>query len=206
MSNENLWLAPNIPIFHTNKALDFAVGLNAKLGNKVSAHTGISFASLKNLYYFLNSDDDQSKFTAVYDGDAGTRRTNLYAALTYAQSEMAKVMLRGDFYGYTTATLAEAWHRPTYKVSLNASYNLYDKILFNADFIAQGGMRAFDPVTDATVKLKSAIDLNFKAEYLFSNSFSAFLQFNNITSSKYPIFLHYPVRGFQLMAGITWSF
>jgi hypothetical protein len=67
-------------------------------------------------------------------------------------------------------------------------------------------MRAFDPVTDATVKLKSAIDLNFKAEYLFSNSFSAFLQFNNITSSKYPIFLHYPVRGFQLMAGITWSF
>jgi hypothetical protein len=206
MSNENLWLEPDIPIFHTNKALEFGVGLNAKLGNKVSTHTGISFASLKNLYYFVNSEADQSKFTAVFDGDAGTRRANLYAALSYAQSEKAKVMLRGDFYGYTTSTLDEAWHRPTYKLSLNAFYNLYDKILFNADFITQGGMRAFDPVTDATVKLESAIDLNVKVEYLFSNSFSAFLQFNNITSSKYPIFLHYPVRGFQLMAGITWSF
>ena len=206
MSYENLWLGPNIPIFHTNKALDFGVGLNAKLGNKVSAHTGLSFASLKNLYYFVNSTFDQAKFTTVYDGGAGTKRTNFYAALSYAQSETAKIMLRGDYFGYGTSTITEAWHRPTYRLTVNGSYNLYDKILFTADLITQGGMRALDPVTDNTVKLDAAFDLNFKAEYLFSKSFSAFLQFNNITSTKYPIFLHYPVRGFQIMGGITWSF
>jgi hypothetical protein len=206
MSYENLWLGPNIPIFHTNKALDFGVGLNAKLGNKVSAHTGLSFASLKNLYYFVNSTFDQAKFTTVYDGGAGTKRTNFYAALSYAQSETAKIMLRGDYFGYGTSTITEAWHRPTYRLTVNGSYNLYDKILFTADLITQGGMRALDPVTDNTVKLDAAFDLNFKAEYLFSKSFSAFLQFNNITSTKYPIFLHDPVRGFQIMGGITWSF
>jgi hypothetical protein len=115
-------------------------------------------------------------------------------------------MLRGDFFGYGTSSIAEAWHRPTYRLAVNGSYNLYDKILFTANLIAQGGMRALDPVTDNTIKLDAAFDLNFKAEYLFSKSFSAFLQFNNITSTKYPIFLHYPVRGFQLMGGITWSF
>jgi hypothetical protein len=206
MSYENLWLGPNIPIFHTNKALDFGVGLNAKLGNKVSAHTGLSFASLKNLYYFVNSTFDQAKFTTVYDGGAGTKRTNFYAALSYAQSETAKIMLRGDYFGYGTSTITEAWHRPTYRLTVNGSYNLYDKILFTADLITQGGMRALDPVTDNTVKLDAAFDLNFKAEYLFSKSLSSFLQFNNITSTKYPIFLHYPVRGFQIMGGITWSF
>ena len=206
LSNENLWIAPNLPVFHTNKALDFGVALNAKLGNKVSAHTGLSFASLKNMYYFINSDTDPSKFTTVYDVGAGTKRTNFYAALSYAQSEIAKFMFRGDYFAYGTSTIAEAWHRPTYKLTANATYNLYEKILFQADLITQGGMRAFDPDTDSAVKLKAAFDLNFKTEYLFSKSFSAFLQFNNITSNRYPIFYHYPVRGFQLMGGITWSF
>ena len=86
------------------------------------------------------------------------------------------------------AVFPEAWHRPTYKVTANGSYNLYEKIIFQADIIAQGGMKALDPVTDSVVKLKAAFDLSFKTEYLFSNSFSAFLQFNNMTSNKYPVF------------------
>jgi hypothetical protein len=78
--------------------------------------------------------------------------------------------------------------------------------LLSANVIAQGGMKAWNPVTDKTVKLDAAFDLNFKAEYLFSQSFSFFVQLNNITSTKYPLFLNYPVRGFQAMAGVTWSF
>ena len=76
LSYENLWLAPNIPIFHTNKTFDFNVGLNAKLGSKVSAHSGLAMANLKNWYYFVNTDADQAKFTTVYDGGSGTKRAN----------------------------------------------------------------------------------------------------------------------------------
>lgn len=205
LSNENIWLAPNVPIFHTNKTVDLGLGINARLGNKVSAHTGISVASLKNWYFFRNTAADVSKFDVLYD-DGATKRTNFYAALGYAQTETAKFLLRGDLYSYSTDALAEAWHRPTYKLTANASFNVYQKLLFNIDLIAQGGMKAQDPVTEETIKLKGAFDLNFKAEYLFSESFSAFLQFNNVTSSKYPVFLNYPVRGFQMMAGVTWSF
>ena len=206
LSYENLWLAPNIPIFHTNKTIDFNVGLNAKLGNKVSAHSGLAVANLKNWYYFVNTDPDQAKFTTVYDGGSGTKRANLYGAISFVQSEVAKFMLRADLYRYSTARIEEAWHRPTYKITANAFYNLYHKFLFNVDVIAQGGMKAQEPITKNTVKLDAAFDLNFKTEYLFSDSFSAFIQLNNIASSKYPLFLHYPVRGFQVMGGITWSF
>lgn len=206
LSYENLWLAPNVPIFHTNKTFDFNVGLNAKLGNKISAHGGLAVANLKNWYYFVNTDADQAKFTTVYDGGSGTKRANLYGAVSFVQSEVAKFMLRADLYRYATSRIEEAWHRPTYKITANAFYNLYQKFLFNVDVIAQGGMKAQEPVTMNTVKLDAAFDLNFKTEYLFSESFSAFIQLNNIASSKYPLFLHYPVRGFQLMGGITWSF
>jgi hypothetical protein len=205
LSNENLWLAPNVPIFHTNKTIDFGAGIKARVGNKVSVHTGLALASLKNWYFFVNSPEDQAKFDVVYD-EGSTKRTNFYAALSYAQSETAKFMLRGDYYKYDAGDLPEVWHRPNYKLTANASFNLYQKIIFHADLIAQGGMKAYDLEAGKTVSLKGAFDLNFKTEYLFSESFSAFLQFNNITSNKYPVFLHYPVRGFQLTAGITWSF
>lgn len=206
LSYENIWIGPNIPIFHTNKLLDLTVGLNAKLGNKVAAHAGFSLATLKNWYYFVNNKTDQAQFTPEYDRGKAARRANLYVALSYAQSEVAKFMLRGDLFNYEAGNVAEAWHRPTYKLTLNGSYNVYDKILLSADVIAQGGMKALDPLTDKAVKLNGAFDLNFKVEYLFSRSFSAFVQLNNITSSKYPLFLYYQARGFQGMGGITWSF
>jgi hypothetical protein len=211
---ENIWLAPNVPVFHTNKTIDIQGAIHSKLGNKVTADVGMSVATLKNLYYFINTPADQAKFTTLYDNGA-TRRNNLFAALGYTQANVAKVLLRADAYAYTpnnvrdqsgTRKYDDAFHRPTYKVSLDASYNIYQKIILTAKVLAQGGMKALAPDQQTVVKLDPAFDLNFKGEYLFSDSFSFFAQFNNITSSKYPVFQYYPVRGLQVTAGITWSF
>ena len=205
LSNENLWLAPNVGVFHTNKVFDLAFGIQSKLGNKVSLDAGLSMASLKNWYFYFNTDADQAKFNTVYDKGL-TKRSNLFASLGYTQANAAKFLLRGDYFAYTTDEVDEAWHRPTYKVTLDASYNVYDKILLTTNLITQGGMKALEPVTQKTITLDAAFDLNAGAEYLFSESFSVFLRFNNITSNKYPVFLNYPVRGFQVLGGITWSF
>jgi hypothetical protein len=203
LSNENLWIGANIPVFHTNKLLDFQAALFTKIGNKISVNAGFSLATLKNLYFFRNTQEDPSKFTVEYD-DA-TDRTNFFASLGFAQTETFKFMLRGDVYSYST-DIQEAWHRPTHKVTAETSLNLADKFLLDLNLISQGGMKAFDPVADATVELDPAFDLNVKTEYLFSKSFSIFAQFNNITSSEYPLFFNYPVRGFQVLGGLTWSF
>lgn len=203
LSNENLWIAPNIPVFHTNKLFDLQAALHTKIGNKIAVNGGFSLASLKNLYFFKNMVTDPSKFTVEYDDV--TTRTNFFASLGFAQTESIKVLVRGDVYSYSTE-IAEAWHRPTYKVTGETSFNLYSKLLLDFNLIAQGGMKGFDPLTDQTVKLDPAFDLNIRAEYLISKSFSIFAQFNNLTSAQYPVFLNYPVRGFQGLGGLTWSF
>jgi hypothetical protein len=205
LSNENIWLGQNIAINHASNSIDFGAGLKARLGNKIGVHGGLSMKMYKKLYYFINDPEDQSKFLVVYDD---TKITNLYVALGYAQSETAKFLLRADYFGYDVDDLPEAIHRPKYRLTANGMINVYDKLIFTADIIAQGGMKALDFSESEvkTVELKGAFDLNFKTEYLFSKSFSAFLQLNNILSNKYPVFYHYPVRGFQATAGITWSF
>ena len=205
LANENLWLAPAVALYHTNKIFDLKAGLRAKLGGKVLAGAGISFASLKNLYFFVNDPDDPAKFQVAYD-DGSTERTNFYASLLYTHSTIAKVSLQGDYFAYSTDNIAEAYHRPGYRVTLGASYNLFQKFIFNLDVIGQGNVKAFNPETLTTVKLDPAFDLNFRTEYLVSDTFSAFVDLNNITSNKYPVFLNYPVRGFQAMVGVTWKF
>lgn len=205
MSNKNIWIDKGIGLAHTNKLMEINAGVQARLGNKVGVHSGLSIATMKNMHFFVNSELDHSKFIAVYEENL-FRRTNLFASLSYAQSEKAKFMLRGDVFAYGTDKVKEAWHLPKYKLTANASLNVYDKVLLNVDVIGQGGAKARDPEDGKTVKLDGALDLNAKVEYLFSPSFSFFVQFNNITSTNYPVFLNYPVRGFQVLGGITWSF
>ena len=205
LANENIWLAPAIALSHTNKLFDLQAGVRARLGAKVLAGAGISFASLKNLYFFVNDPADASKFQVAYDRGS-TERTNFYASLLYTHSDVIRVSLQGDYYAYSTDEIPEAFHKPGYKLVAGASYNLYKKIIFNLDVIGQGNMKAYDFETSKIVKLKNAFDLNFRTQYLISDTFSVFVELNNITSSKYPVFLNYQVRGFQAMGGITWKF
>lgn len=203
LASENLWIGANIPVFHTNRLLDFQGALHTKIGNKISVNGGFSLATLKHLYFFRNMEEDPSRFTVQYDDI--TTRTNFFASLAFAQTETFKFMVRGDLYSYSTE-IEEAWHRPTYKVTGETSLNVSNKFLMEVNVISQGGMMAFDPVADARVELDPAFDLNVRSEYLISESFSIFAQFNNITSSQYPLFFNYPVRGFQALGGLTWSF
>lgn len=203
LSGENMWLGANIPIYHTNKLLDLQAAVHAKIGNKVSFNGGFSLAALKHLYFFRNMEEDPSRFTVEYDDV--TNRTNIFASIGFAQTEAFKFLMRADLFGYNT-DIPVPWHLPTYKLTGEASMNISRKFLLDVGLIMQGGMKAFDPVTDSQVKLDPAFDFNVRAEYLISRSFSVFGQFNNIASNEYPLFLNYPVRGFQALGGLTWSF
>lgn len=205
LARENLWLAPRVPLYHSNRLFEFEAAINARLSSMAIVNTGVSFAAIENLYLFINDADDASKFNTVYDAGT-TKQTNFFAAITFNHTDKARLMVRGDYFSYSTDEQPEAWHRPGYRATVNASYNIRKKLLLNAGIIAQGNMKAFDQQTLTIVKLDPAFDLNFRTDYFVSKNFSVFVNLNNITSNKYPVFLNYPVRGFQVMGGITWSF
>lgn len=220
LSRENIWLNSNIGVFNTNRTFEFAGGIKTKIAGKVSAGAGISLATLKNLYYYVSDTGNRAKFNTVFD-NGSTQRANFYAEVGYG-TEIFKLLLRGDLYAYSSGIASQAaktyllntpadlgngaLHRPTYKFALNTSYNIYDKILLNADLHAMGGIKALDFETKMVTGLPAAVDLNFKVNYFVSKQFSAFVLFNNMLSGSYQLYLNYPVRGFQGMIGASWSF
>ena len=55
-------------------------------------------------------------------------------------------------------------------------------------------------------ELPSYIDANLSVEYFYSPLFSAFLNINNITNSKYSKWHNYPTQGINIMGGFSYRF
>lgn len=205
LAHENPWLDANIGIFNTNRTMEFMGGLRGKLGNKFAFGTGVSLANLKDLYFYKNDQADRARFITVYD-DGNTQRTNLFGELSFSQADKIRFSLRGDLFGYSTDVQDAAWHRPTYRMTMNSSFNIVDKFLIQADLMTQGGAKAFNVDTNTVLTLDPAFDLNLRLNYFVSPQFSVFVKGSNLLANEYQLFLNYPVRGLQVLGGLTYVF
>ncbi len=205
LAHENPWLDANIGIFNTNRTMEFLGGLKGKLGSKVAFGTGVSLANLKDLYFYKNNTADRARFITVYD-EGNTQRTNLFGELSFSQTNKVRFSLRGDLFGYSTDKIEAAWHRPTYRMTINSSFNIVDKFLINADLMTQGGAKALNVDTNTVLTLDPAFDLNLRLNYFVSPQFSVFLKGSNLLANEYQLYLNYPVRGLQILGGLTYVF
>lgn len=202
---ENPWLAPNVLIHHTNEAFVLEAAIEAAVAKNIKTEVGASVASLQNLYFYTNHPLDQSQFVLQYD-DKATERINFYGIVNQAVSKRAMFSLRADWFNYVTDTLSEAWHRPSYKVALQSTYNFFQKLKLSGGLTVLGGMKAFNFTEGRAITLDPAIDLSLRAEYFLSNNLLLFIQGSNLLSSDYNLYQNYPVRGVQIRAGFSWSF
>lgn len=205
LSAENPFIDANIPLFHSNKTFEFFGGIRGKLSSTTNYEAGISFATYENLYFYINNVNDPSRFVPVYD-EGSTALINIYASLGLADSDVFNLLFRGDVFAYAPANVDKAWHRENYKLSILGRYLLFEKMLLGADVYALGGINALDPEDLSDFTLKAAFDVNLNAEYLVSPRGSVFLQLNNVLSNEYELLSRYPVRGFQFLVGLTYSF
>ena len=205
LAHENPWLDANIGIFNTNRTMEFLGGLQGKLGSKMAFGTGVSLANLKDLYFYKNNAADRARFITVYD-EGNTQRTNLFGELSFSQTDKVRFSLRGDLFGYSTDKVEAAWHRPTYRMTVNSSFNIVNKFLINADLMTQGGAKALNVDTNTVLTLDPAFDLNLRLNYFVSPQFSVFLKGSNLLANEYQLYLNYPVRGLQILGGLTYVF
>ncbi|WKN30770.1 hypothetical protein PZB74_17585 [Porifericola rhodea] len=204
-TNENPWLKPDVALLHTNNNFGLAGGLAGRLNSLLGYNAGFSANNYKNLYFFANSVSDSTKFDILYDsGDVFV--LNLFGELTLNSQDRFRTSIRGDYYSYSMGKLDEPWHRPNFKMSVLSSYNVYDKLLLNAELWLMGGIKGINLATGTEMELDPIADMSFQADYLFSSRFSTFLQLKNIFAQNYERYLNYPSRGIMIMAGVTYSF
>jgi len=201
---QNPFLNQNILIANTDRKFAVEAGIESNPIGKLGVNAKVGYASVANLPFFVNDDTDQSKFDILYEREAiGVLTGALEASIEFYGF---RGLLQTNFYGYNVQNLEEPWHRPNLTNKLSLGYQFNRRLFLDAEFYHFGGIRAREPGTGETVNLDNIIDLNLKADYVFMDNLSGFLAVNNIISQEYQRYLYYPVRGINILAGVTYTF
>lgn len=192
-------------IYNTNNTFRLFGGMKATILEKVTFDAGLSFLNYNNLFFFVNDEVDRSKFNVIYD-DGNTTRLRFDGELMYNHDKKLRVGLKTSYNSYNTSSLPAAFHRPQFESSLFGTYNLFDKVFFQADISYISGIDAWDRASDEVVRLDPIIDINLKTDFRFTQRLSAFAELNNILSNNYVRYQYYPVQGINVLLGLTYSF
>jgi hypothetical protein len=201
---ENPWLARQVAVFNTSKPVDISGGVRGNLNQRWTLSGRIGYEQYKNLHFFLNQLTDTARFLVVYEPQAAGVVHGV-AELAYHQPQKVQISLKTDFYQYNLTTFKEPIHRPKIAASLNAKYFATKNLFFTTEFYYFSGIYSVSAFSGLQ-PLKAIADLSLKADYLFTDKFSAFLSLQNVFASAYQRYLNYPNRGFQALAGVSYSF
>ncbi len=216
LTTENPWLAPNVRVADTRRGPTVYFGFNATPARALSVNARVTLSNDRNLYFYNNSRRDSTKFELVYD-QKSTQLVNIHGEVLYNAAEKLRLGLKADYNGYNTKTLAEAFHRPAFQSTLFGSYNFYEKLLIGAELYTYsssygaGYAPRFPGSPDRTgLQLvrptDTVIDLNLRGDYRLMDNLSIFAQGNNLLGRDNARFLNYPVKGLNVLAGVTYQF
>ena len=189
-------------------------GLKGALSSQASFNVQAQFSSYEDFVLFYNNpfnpapgDLDTNRFKVTYDN---MRIFGIMGEVFYQTSDKFTAGLRGEFNSYSPDQVAAAWNLPALRFTAMGKYSISEKIYLNLDAFLVGERQVLPTSlagvpSDAEV-LPAYVDLNLGAEYRYSELLSAFIKVNNLTASKYDLWLNYPAQRFNIMGGFTYRF
>ena len=214
LTRENPWLisAPNL--VNTSLMYDIYGGLRGSMSSRMGFDVRISKARQKGMPLYVRQDNAPfgDRMTVVYDQ---VDVLDVSGSLHYHQSESVTFSGRLDLLSYDVKDQAEAWNLPPYRIGFEACYDIRDKLILRAEALFLGKRPALGaPVLDGdgnvtrftTEDLNGFVDLYLGAEYRYTKRLSLFLDFSNLSASKYERWYKYPVQRGLVMGGATFSF
>lgn len=192
-----------------HKKIIFA-GFKANISSKLSFDIKATYDEMKDNMLFVDSiGADRIQFLTVYDD---MDMFNLKAELVFNVNEKFDCRLKGNYYTYFTLKKEQqAWDKPDFDISLAASYNMQDKLMFHTNLFMIGNRYArgeFDLSNNEfeEIKLVPTVDVNLGVEYRYTRKISAFLNLNNLIAAKYYQYNYYPTQRFHAQVGVTYAF
>lgn len=204
MIAENPFLASNASVLHTNQRWESFASIQTQFASPFNWQIKASYGSYQNLYFFMNNENNSSKFIIQYERNS--------IPVFHLMNEVIlnlknfKTSFKTEFFQYDLQTLAKAWHRPLLTNTLTTSYRNASKFSAQISLYHLAGISAFDIKNSKSVDLQEIIDLAFKMDYQLSPNWSCFIKGNNLLAQAYQRYLYYDVRTIELIGGITFAF
>ncbi len=202
---ENPYIVPSLAVRPTSHKMIGYLGLKGHVSDAVSYNLKASYSIIDDAYFYVNDNSNplMNQFRVVYDDvTLGT----LHGELTVEPNDSWKVFLQGNYYSYITMVNEEhPWNKPEFDITLQARYNMGDKIILNAGIFTIGSRyyENYNLSLDATLPL--TFDLNLGMEYRYSKLLSFWVRFNNMAAQSYYLYNQYPSYKFRVMLGFSYA-
>ena len=207
---ENPYAVPGLMATPTNHKLLAYVGLKGKVTDYLAYNFKGTYEAIDDQYFFVTDTSNYLNNQFIVRSDDLTL-LNVYGELNIAPTESLRVFLKGNYYSYETSREryegeSYAWYKPNFDASLQARYNLGDKILADAGLFVIGPRYYPSLVAGGDPqKLNTTVDLNLGVEYRYTNLLSFWARFNNMTAQPYYLWHNYPSHRFRVMLGFTYG-
>lgn len=200
---------------NTNKRYDLYGGIRGSFSSELGFDVRVSQSSLHSMPLIVNNPDPPfgDKLDVIYDN---VDIFNVSGTLHFHTKESWDVHARIAVSSYTTEFQQEAWNMPPYELGLGANYNIRNKLILKGEavFLGQRPAKVEETILvnnvtipfSREVELDGFLDLYIGAEYRYTKRLSVFLDFSNISLSKYERWYQYPVQRGLVIGGFTYAF
>lgn len=208
LSNINPFIQSVLPLKYTKDKFTFYAGLRARAGSNIDFTALVRSSFVENAYFFINdfSMVPYNRFTLIHD-DGKILEGRIEAE--FHSAEHIKIKAHIGLQSWGLDTLEHPYHEPAIIIGGDAMYQIQNKIIFRAGVVAHGPQYARvlnDQGTVVSETVKGFADISLGIEYRYTKVLSGFLNFNNITNSRYYLWNGYPSYKFNLMGGVAYSF
>ena len=210
IKQENPYLVDDLDVFPTIHRFIAFGGLRGRFLPKAAFNLYVKWEDVDDWHFYVpdTANPLRNRFDVVYDNGS---LLSAGGEVGIHPSEKLGFILKGNYYSYTLDSLAYAWHKPVWDVSLSTRYAFREKVTLQADVYLIGTQFAPsedpDPVKFGPAQeLDGLVDINLSGEYRFNPNVSAFARVNNIISDHYYAWHNYPIQGLNFLLGVSWSF
>jgi len=216
-TEQNLFISPVMPWDFVYNKFNIYGGFLSNISSSVNFNGSIASNTYDNYPFFITDTSSylMNTFTLVYDHMSVVK---IKGELEFIKTARLRLALNGTYAHYKT-NQEHAWYKPSYEFEFNGRYDIQSKIAITMKAVVTGPVWASVPVTDPlsdgigpqpyifeSQKLKGWGDINLGLEYRFTKALSAWLNFNNLTNSKYYRWNNYRSYGINVLGGVSYTF
>jgi hypothetical protein len=194
----------------------FNVGLNANLLNRVNITADYAIGTVQNQQFFQNTisgDDFPNAYnTTVFYIEQSLTKSSAQIALTFNVNKAVSLNASANYLEFSHDSISLFPNTPKLGYTFSSNFNIKDKLIIGVSGFGQTESRAY-LLENSTLLLDNNssviagyIDLGLSLKYNLTTRSTVFIDSKNLIAKAYRNYLNYPGRGFQIMAGFTYSF
>ncbi len=203
LASVNPWLQQPTSLLNTRIKEQYA-GFKGSAGSHLTYNAKVSYLVLNDQPLFVNDTVTGKSFDVVNEPELKDIR--LHGEIGYTQSETFSFLAGATFNQYSSMDKnAEPWGLLPLEITGSLRYKILKDLMLKSDLFFWDGAR-YRSKSFNDGKLPAAFDLNAGVELALKPQLNLWLQFNNIFNNKYHRWNQYKVLGFNVLAGVVYSF